>query len=69
MVLGFLAFLVWAIEQGKGFDTVHGWIDAGSHSPSPLEIYHLFEAVHMYLFLAMCLNFVMAAILIHRCAK
>ena len=65
MVLGFLAFLIWSIQQAGGFETLESWFGG----PSATELFHLFETVHMYLFLAMCLNFVMAAMLIHRCAK
>jgi len=62
MILGFLAFCVWSFNQARGFNML-----SDVFGPSALDILHLFEAVHMMLFIAMCLNVVMALVLIHRC--
>ena len=61
MVLGFLAFVVWSVLQADGFEKMHhdwGW------GPDGHGLLHLFENVHMYLFLGMALNFLLAARLI-----
>jgi len=63
MVLGFLAFLVWCIQQGEGFTKMH---DKWGWGPDGLSLLHLFEAVHMFLFLGMVLNFILASVLISK---
>jgi hypothetical protein len=65
MVLGFLAFCVWSCNQNKGFDKIAD-VTGG---PDGYTLLHLFEAVHMYLFVGMVLNFVTAAILVLKIVK
>ena len=62
MVLGFLAFCVWSCNQNKGFADLHNTFGG----PPEYDMLHLFEGVHMYLFIAMVLNFCLNAYLIYR---
>jgi len=65
MVLGFLAFCVWVMNQSKGF---YKLAEAVDHKPDYYSLLHLCEDVHMFLFLSMVANFCLAIYLIHTCA-
>lgn len=49
MVLGFLAFCVWSTNQAKGFHAIHSVVGG----PGGYDLLHMFEGVHMFLFLGM----------------
>merc|ERR1711907_139550 len=63
MVLGFLAFCIWCINQAEGFKHLSESLDG---RPDESSLLHLAENVLMFLFLAMLLNFAVAAYMIHR---
>ena len=67
MVLGFLAFLVWSINQGDGFGKLKA--NVITMAPDGVTLLHLCEAVHMYLFLAMILNFTACGFIVFRICR
>jgi hypothetical protein len=59
MVLGFLAFLVWAVTQGEFWQELVPPKQSFSHFPRDWHTLHaLVDNVHMHLFIAMCLHFI-----------
>jgi len=62
MVLGFLAFVVWTLNQLTFFEWIAGFMNANTsmsfnRDVTGSDLLHISEEVHIHLFLAMVLNF------------
>merc|ERR1711939_366118 len=67
MILGFLAFTVWAATQADTWERIAS--GAIHHRPNAEQLLHMVEQVHMQLFMAMVLCFFSMSIAIHRTVK
>ena len=64
MILGFMAFTVWTCSQCKVWDKITKSVN--HHHLTPSALLHMVEAVHMQIFMAMVLQFIAMAWVIHR---